>query len=69
METELFNRVLADFAQHYGVGAKKRVILAMDRAGWHPTSEQVVVPEEIHIVLMPSHSPELQPCLASVTFD
>lgn len=32
----------------------------MDRAGWH-TSDQVVVPEGIDVVLMPSHSPELQP--------
>jgi transposase len=61
VETELFNQVLADFAHYYGLGPKKRVILAMDRAGWHPTSEEAVVPEGIHIVLMPAHSPELQP--------
>ncbi len=60
VRTDLFNRVLADFAYHYGIGANKRVILAMDRAGWH-TSEQLVVPEGIHILLMPSHSPEVQP--------
>ncbi len=60
VETDLFNRVKAYFAEHYGIGPKKRVILVMDRAGWHP-SEQGVVPEGIHIVLMPSHSPELQP--------
>jgi hypothetical protein len=29
----LFNRVLADFAQHFGVGKNKRIILALDRAG------------------------------------
>ena len=40
---KLFNRVLADFAQHFGVGKHKRIVLAMDRAGWH-TSEQVKVP-------------------------
>lgn len=56
----LFNRVLADFAQHFGVGKNKRIVLAMDQAGWH-TSEQVKVPEGIHLELMPSHSPELQP--------
>ena len=55
----LFNRVLADFAQHFGVGKNKRIVLAMDQAGWH-TSEQVKVPEGIHLELMPSHSPELQ---------
>lgn len=57
---DLFNRVLADFAQHFGVGKHKRIVLAIDQAGWH-TSEQVVVPEGLHLLLMPSHSPELQP--------
>ena len=32
----------------------------MDQAGWH-TSHELEVPEGIHIILMPSHSPELQP--------
>lgn len=31
---KLFNRVLADFAQHFGVGKHKRIVLAMDQAGW-----------------------------------
>jgi len=49
----LFNRVLADFAKHFGPG-KKQIILAMDQAGWH-TSSQVEVPEGIHLEFMPSH--------------
>lgn len=57
---KLFNRVLADFAQHFGVGKYKRIVLAIDQAGWH-TSELVEVPEGIHLMLLPSHSPELQP--------
>lgn len=57
---KLFNRVLADFAQHFGVGKYKRIVLALDQAGWH-TSERVEVPEGIHLVFLPSHSPELQP--------
>lgn len=57
---KLFNRVLADFAKHFGVGKNKRIVLAMDQAGWH-TSSQVAIPEGIHLELMPSHSPELQP--------
>lgn len=57
---KLFNRVLADFAQHFGVGKHKRIVLAIDQAGWH-TSEMVEVPEGIHLMLLPSHSPELQP--------
>ncbi len=32
---KLFNRVKASFAQHFGVGKHKRIVLAMDRrAGW-----------------------------------
>ena len=57
---DLFNRVLADFAKHFGVGKHKRIVLTIDQAGWH-TSKQVEVPEGIHLLLMPSHSPELQP--------
>lgn len=57
---QLFNRILVDFAQHFGLGQNKRVLLALDQAGWH-SSEQVRVPEGIHLMFMPSHSPELQP--------
>lgn len=60
VETNLFNRVLADFAEHYGIGPQKQVILAIERAGWH-ISKELSVPEGIHLVFMPSHSPELQP--------
>jgi transposase len=56
----LFNRVLADFAQHFGVGKNKRIILALDRAGWH-ISDQVEIPEAIHLLFLPPYSPELQP--------
>ena len=57
---KLFNQVLADFAREFGAGKDKRIILTLDQAGWH-TSEQVQVPEGIHLEFMPSHSPELQP--------
>ena len=56
----LFNKVLADFAQHFGIGDKKQVVLVVDQADWH-TSEQVESPEGIHLEFLPSHSPELQP--------
>jgi hypothetical protein len=52
--------VLADFAQHFGFGEKKQVILTPDQAGWHK-SEKLDVPQGIHLVEMPSHSLELQP--------
>ena len=56
----LFNKVLADFAQHFGIGEKRQVVLVFYQAGWH-TSEQVEIPEGIHLEFLPSHSPELQP--------
>jgi len=56
----LFNRALADFAQHFGVGKNKRIILVLDRAGWH-RSHRVEVPEGIHLFFLPPYSPELQP--------
>jgi transposase len=43
-----------------GVGLSKRIVLALDQAGWH-TSPQLQVPEGIHLISMPPYSPELQP--------
>jgi len=60
VNTGLFSRVLQDFALHFGVGPSKRIILPLDRAGWH-MSEQLKVPEGIHLVPLPPYSPELQP--------
>lgn len=57
---QLFNNVLADFAQHFGIGIRKQVILVVDQAGWH-TSDQVKIPQGLHLEFLPSHSPELQP--------
>jgi uncharacterized FlgJ-related protein len=33
VNNELFERVLKDFAQHFQIGNKKRVVLVMDGAG------------------------------------
>ncbi len=60
VNTQLFSRVLADFARHFQVGQRKQVVLVLDQAGWH-TSQQLEVPEGIHLSFLPSHSPELQP--------
>ena len=57
---QLFNKVLADFAQYFGIGEKKQVVLIVDQAGWHK-SAKVKIPQGIHLVFLPSHSPELQP--------
>lgn len=60
VNTEIFHQVLADFAQHFHIGENKRVVIALHQAGWHPT-RKLEIPQGIHIVEMPSHSPELQP--------
>jgi transposase len=60
VRTDLFSQVLKDFAEHFGVGKTKRVVLPLDQAGWH-VSQDLEVPEGIHLVLMPPYSPELQP--------
>jgi|GEM_PF-5184185 len=41
-------------------GDDKQILLVIDGAGWH-RSEQVVVPNGIHLLLLPPYSPELQP--------
>jgi hypothetical protein len=56
---EVFTIALAHFAQALGVGKNKRVPLVLDRAGWH-TSKELLVPEGIHLLFLPSYSPELQ---------
>lgn len=60
VNTELFSQVLADFAREFKLGAKKQIILAVDRAGWH-ISHDLEIPEGLHLRFLPSHSPELQP--------
>lgn len=75
---QLFNRVLADFASHFALGQNKRILLALDGAGWH-TSELLEVPDGIDLIFMPPHSRELQPAerlwpltnepIANCTFD
>lgn len=60
VNTELFERVLEDFAEHFGVGKEKQVIVPLDRAGWH-LSEKLKVPFGIHLLPLPAYSPELQP--------
>src|SRR5262245_60711819 len=49
---------LAEFARAVGAGADKQVILVLDQAGWH-RSQQVVIPEGLHLVFLPPYSPEL----------
>ncbi len=57
---ELFSMALEEFAEEVGAGEDKRILLVVDRAGWH-TGGKVEVPEGMHLEFLPSGSPELQP--------
>jgi DDE superfamily endonuclease len=60
VNAEVFSLALENFAKEIGAGTRKRVLLVLDGAGWH-TAKKLRVPEGIHLELLPSHSPELQP--------
>jgi transposase len=60
VNTEIFNRVLADFASQYDLGTNKRVLLVIDQAAWH-TSHNLDLPEGLDLIYLPPYSPELQP--------
>lgn len=60
VNVELFSMALFEFAKGVGAGEDKRILLVVDKAGWH-TGGEVEVPEGIHLEFLPSGSPELQP--------
>ena len=60
VNTELFSLALGEFAKEVGAGANKRIVLAVDKAGWH-TGREVEIPEGIHLEFLPKGSPELMP--------
>jgi hypothetical protein len=55
-----FGLALATFARDEGIGADHRAVLVVDQAGWH-LAHDLVLPEGIHLALLPAYSPELQP--------
>jgi transposase len=57
---ELFSMALGEFAKEVGAGEERRILLVVDKAGWH-TGGEVEIPEGIHLEFLPSGSPELQP--------
>src|SRR5947209_19554937 len=61
VNAEAFSMALENFAREAGAGKKKRILLVLDRAGWHTAKRKLRVPEGIHLEFLPSHSPELQP--------
>ncbi len=56
----MFSLALKHFAEAVGAGPRKRIVLVLDRAGWH-ASKTLAVPDGIHLVFLPAYSPELQP--------
>src|SRR5262249_28622955 len=56
----LFEVELAAFARQAGAGPKKKIVLVLDRAGWH-TSAHLRVPKHVYLLFLPPYSPELQP--------
>ena len=57
---ELFNRVLVDFAQHFGVGKNKHILYAFIELVGYP-SEQVQVLLSIYLLFLTAYSLQLQP--------
>jgi transposase len=60
VNAEVFSVALENFAREVGAATTRRILLVLDRAGWH-TAKKLRVPEGIHLEFLPSHSPELQP--------
>jgi DDE superfamily endonuclease len=60
VNVEVMNLALEHFAVDVGVNASNRVLLVLDQAGWH-TSKDLIVPDGLELLFLPSHSPELQP--------
>jgi transposase len=61
VNAEVFSLALEHFAREVGAGKKRRrILLVLDRAGWH-TGKEVEVPQGIELEFLPSASPELQP--------
>lgn len=58
--TEAFALALAAFARDEGIDAAHRAVLVVDQAGWH-VAHDLVLPQGVHLVFLPSASPELQP--------
>jgi transposase len=60
VNTAAFSLALSAFAQEQGVGPNKHLLLVLDQAGWHKSAD-LKIPEGLHLLFLPAHSPELQP--------
>jgi transposase len=55
--TEAMNCFLQQLCAHY---SKYRIVLILDKAGWH-TSSGLELPANLHLMHLPPYSPELNP--------
>jgi hypothetical protein len=60
VSVDLFQLALEAFARAVGAGQGKRILLVLDRAGWH-ASVQLQIPAGVQLLFLPPYSPELQP--------
>jgi transposase len=60
VNAQAFSLALSRFAEWVGASEDKRVVLVLDRAGWH-VAKDLKVPEGLHLEFLPARSPELQP--------
>jgi transposase len=60
VDAEVFSVALSNFAEQVGATNNKRILLVLDKAGWH-TSPRVEVPEGLELEFLPPSSPDLQP--------
>ena len=60
VNARVFSLALEHFAREVGAGIRRRILLVLDKAGWH-TGGEVEVPEGIHLEFLPKATPELQP--------
>jgi len=61
VNAEVFSMALEHFAREVGVGKRKRILLVLDRAGWHTAKKKLKVPEGIHLEFLPPHSRSYNP--------
>ena len=57
VNTQMMNIFLTHFQKHI---ENKKIVLIMDRAGWH-CSKKLKIPSQIELIYMPPYSPELNP--------
>ncbi len=60
VNTAVFTMALSRFAEWVGAGKNKRVVLVLDRAGWH-VAKGLAIPEGLELEFLPPRSPELMP--------